>query len=92
MFIFTRTLTDEQRSMKDAIILFSVKDKDYFGMANQYVADAFLMLSDITDISQDSGSIKQMHLKLTRPQNENEGKFPVELIKKNRFYNFIFLS
>lgn len=56
--------------MKDAIILFSVKDKDYFGMANQYVADAFLMFRDIADITSDTGSIQQMHLNLTRPQNE----------------------
>lgn len=60
--------------MDDAIILFSVKDKDYFGMSNQYVADAFLMFKDIADITSDSGAIKQLHLKLTRPQNEGEQK------------------
>lgn len=59
--------------MSDAIVLFSVKDKDYFGMSSQYVADAFLMFKDIADTNKDSGSIQQMHLKLTRPQNE--GKF-----------------
>lgn len=58
--------------MDEAIILFSVKDKDYFGMSNQYVADAFLMFKDIADITSDTGSIKQLHLKLTRPQNEGE--------------------
>lgn len=56
--------------MDEAIILFSVKDKDYFGMSNQYVADAFIMFKDIADITSDTGSIKQLHLKLTRPQNE----------------------
>jgi hypothetical protein len=69
---FHRTLTEEQRKLSDAIILFSVKDKDYFGMANQYVADAFMMFKDIADTNSDSGSIQQMHLKLTRPQNEGE--------------------
>lgn len=39
-------------------------------MSNQYVADAFMMFKDIADITSDSGSIKQLHLKLTRPQNE----------------------
>lgn len=58
--------------MDEAIILFSVKDKDYFGMSNQYVADAFMMFKDIADITSDTGSIKQMHLILTRPQNEGK--------------------
>lgn len=56
--------------MSDAIILFSVKDHDYFGYANQYVAEAFFMFKDIVDITSDTGSIKQLHLTLTRPQNE----------------------
>lgn len=68
----SRNLTDDQRRMGEAVILFSVKDKDYFGMSNQYVADAFLMFKDIADITSDSGCIKQLHLKLTRPQNEGE--------------------
>lgn len=58
--------------MNEAIILFSVKDKDYFGMSSQYVADAFMMFKDIADITSDSGTIKQLHLKLTRPQNEGK--------------------
>lgn len=74
-FVFNRNLTNEQRNMKDAIIMLSVKDKDYFGMSNQYVADGFVMFNEITDISQDSGSVKQMHLTLTRPQNDSEGNF-----------------
>ena len=59
--------------MNEAVILFSVKDHDYFGYANQYVAEAFLMFKDIADITGESGSIKQLHLTLTRPQND--GKF-----------------
>lgn len=65
-------LTEEQRNMKNAIILFSVKDKDYFGMSNQYVADGFLMFKDISDITSDTGSVQQMHLKLTRPLNDGK--------------------
>ncbi|CRK88354.1 CLUMA_CG002131, isoform A [Clunio marinus] len=67
---FSITLNDEQRKLEEAIILFSVKDKDYFGIANQYVADTFLMFKDIADITSDSGSIKQLHLKLTRPESD----------------------
>jgi BAI1-associated protein 3 len=65
-------LNNDQRNMEDAIILFSVKDKDYFGMSNQYVADAFLMFKDISDITSDTGSVQQMHLKLTRPLNDGK--------------------
>ncbi|CAH1712257.1 unnamed protein product [Chironomus riparius] len=68
---FTITLNDEQRKMNEAVILFSVKDHDYFGYANQYVAEAFLMFKDIADITGESGSIKQLHLTLTRPQNDD---------------------
>lgn len=71
-FFSRRSLSDDQRKMNDAIILFSVKDKDYFGMSSQYVADAFMMFKDIADITSDSGTIKQLHLKLTRPQNEGK--------------------
>jgi hypothetical protein len=66
----SRHLSDEQRKMNEAIILFSVKDHDYFGMANQYVAESFIMFKDLADIAGESGSIKQMHLTLTRPQTE----------------------
>jgi hypothetical protein len=61
--------------------MFSVKDKDYFGMANQYAGDCFLAFEDIADISEDSGKIKQMHLPLTKPTNLSEYfnlKFPFD--------------
>lgn len=65
-------MSDDQKKIQEAIILFSVKDHDYFGMANQYVAESFLMFKDIADIAADSGSIKQLHLTLTRPQNDGK--------------------
>lgn len=77
-----RTLSKDQRKLTEAIILFSVKDHDYFGMANQYVAEAFLMFKDIADITSESGTIKQLNLTLTRPQNEGE---------KNLWIYFMFL-
>ncbi|XP_065080920.1 protein unc-13 homolog 4B isoform X5 [Ochlerotatus camptorhynchus] len=65
---FVVTFNPEQRAVKDAIILFSVKDKDLFGMSNQYLAECYLSFNDIADISCESGKIEQKHLKLTRPR------------------------
>lgn len=62
-----RTFTPDQRNVKDAIILFSVKDKDLFGMSNQYLAECYLSFNDIADITGESGKIEQKHLILTRP-------------------------
>ncbi|XP_055524465.1 protein unc-13 homolog 4B isoform X3 [Wyeomyia smithii] len=64
---FVITFTQDQRAIENAVILFSVKDKDLFGMSNQYLAECFLCFSDIADISKESGKIEQKHLKLTRP-------------------------
>lgn len=77
IYRFYRTLSNEQRSLKEAIIMFSVKDQDYFGMANQYVAEAFLSFKDISDITNDNGSVKQMQLTLSRPRNEGKFKFEI---------------
>lgn len=49
------------------MIMFSIKDKDLFGMSNQYLAECYLGFSDIADISGDTGKIEQQHLVLTRP-------------------------
>lgn len=65
MFI-CRPLTPEQRAMPTAIILFCVKDKDYFGITNQYIAECFLTFQDIANMP---NSCEQIHLKLTRPKN-----------------------
>lgn len=86
IIFFCSNLTADQRKMSEAIILFSVKDHDYFGMANQYVAEAFLQFKDIADITSDSGSIKQLNLTLTRPHND--GKFFLNEI--NKLLNFIY--
>lgn len=52
--------------MNDAVILFSVKDKDLFGMSNQYIAECYVAFSGIAPADQD-GSREQIHLKLSRP-------------------------
>ncbi|XP_055617966.1 protein unc-13 homolog 4B isoform X2 [Toxorhynchites rutilus septentrionalis] len=64
---FIISFTPEQRAVKDAIILFSVKDKDLFGMSNQYLAECYLSFNDIANIASETGKIEQKHLKLTRP-------------------------
>ncbi|XP_049534831.1 protein unc-13 homolog 4B-like isoform X1 [Anopheles darlingi] len=64
---FVITFTPEQRAIQNAMIMFSIKDKDLFGMSNQYLAECYLGFSDIADISGDTGKIEQKHLILTRP-------------------------
>lgn len=52
--------------MDNAIILFSVKDKDLFGYSNQYIAECYVLFSDIPDITEIE-TLEQTHLNLTRP-------------------------
>lgn len=43
--------------------MFSIKDQDYFGITNQYVADCFMSFREI----EQSNTQQQVHLKLNRP-------------------------
>lgn len=52
--------------MDSAVVLFSVKDKDLFGMSNQYIAECYISFQDI---QRQNGTIEQIHLKLNRPRN-----------------------
>lgn len=54
--------------MDDAIIIFTVYDKDFFGMVNEYVADGLLMFQDIPE--SETGAVKFVELKLMRPPSE----------------------
>lgn len=58
-----RPLTKEQRAIPNALLQFSIKDKDLFGISNQYIAECFILFDEIAknDIQQ------QIHLKLNRP-------------------------
>lgn len=60
-------MSEKQRDTPGAMIIFYVKYTDFFGMANQYVAEAFLMLKDIIDRAASDEEIK---LKLTKIKNE----------------------
>lgn len=53
--------------MSTALIMFSVKDKDLFGMSNQYIAECMLSFSDVEE--SEDGNVQQLHLKLTKPTN-----------------------
>ncbi|XP_077293918.1 C2 and C2B_Munc13-like domain-containing protein staccato isoform X3 [Arctopsyche grandis] len=64
---FTIILTPEQRNCKNGLIVFNVKDKDMFGMSNQYLAEAFLHFSEIAENVDDIRGLPQVHLMLSRP-------------------------
>lgn len=49
--------------------MFSVKDKDLFGMANQYIAESLLSFETIFS----GAGHDQIHLTLTRPNNLGKG-------------------
>lgn len=50
---------------EDALIVFTVKDRDLFGISNQYLADCFITMAQIA-----SGDIaEQKDLALNRPQS-----------------------
>lgn len=65
---FAIQLTEEQVRVKNPLLLFSVKDKDLFGMANQYIAETLVSLETI----QSGKASEQIHLTLTRPNNMGE--------------------
>lgn len=85
---FAIALTEEQASLQNALILFSVKDKDLFGMANQYIAEALLSFEAILNGSDGD----QIHLTLTRPSNLGECGGGVGGLRGSCGYLFFFLS
>ncbi|XP_055678420.1 protein unc-13 homolog 4B isoform X4 [Lutzomyia longipalpis] len=66
---FVISLSPEQKAMKNAIIMFSVKDKDLFGMSNQYIAESYLSFGEIEEAGNVGGVPEQLHLPLSRPFN-----------------------
>lgn len=52
--------------MDNAVILFSVKDKDLFGMSNQYIAECYLAFKDIP-LEEEESAREQTHLSLSIP-------------------------
>lgn len=66
-----RQMTREQRLTKDAMILFMVKDQDYFGMSSQFLGEAYYSFLDIPSTTMETNlqEMQQIHLKLSKPTN-----------------------
>lgn len=71
-FFLSRVLTPEQRKCTEGLIVFSVKDKDMFGMSNQYLAEAYIHFKEVPDTETDIKGLPQVHLKLSRPTKLGE--------------------
>ncbi|XP_053963719.1 protein unc-13 homolog 4B isoform X1 [Anastrepha ludens] len=61
--IFTINLTEEQLSHHNSLILFSIKDRDLFGMSSQYIAECYITFADLM-----ANENEQIHMELSRPQ------------------------
>lgn len=68
-YSLTSELTEEQRKREDSIIMFTIVDWDYLGLANQYIADGFMMFKDIFDVNEIN---KPRNLILSKPPSEGE--------------------
>lgn len=61
-------LSPEQRTDRNALILFSVKDKDLI-MSNQYIAEAYVHFLEVPESVEPIRNIPQVHLELHRPKS-----------------------
>lgn len=62
-FLHFSPISNEQRMMKDALIILTVKDRDYFGISNQFVSECFISFEEI----ENGDPMEQRHLNLSRP-------------------------
>lgn len=67
---FEKSLTSDQKNLKDAIICFKIKEKSLVA-GDPCIAEAFLSFEDIPDII-NNDKPKQTRLKLTKLQNDGE--------------------
>ncbi|XP_043520285.1 protein unc-13 homolog 4B isoform X2 [Frieseomelitta varia] len=69
--IFNIPLTNEQRNMENAIVVFELKDKDF--LRSRFMAEAFLPFSEIAKTGSDQRieSLEQIHLMLSRPTRKS---------------------
>lgn len=61
-FIYS-PISREQKSIENALVMFSVKDQDFLGISNKYISECFISFEDIAR----SDRMEQIHLKLSRP-------------------------
>ncbi|XP_017020717.1 protein unc-13 homolog 4B isoform X1 [Drosophila kikkawai] len=60
---FRINLSEHQRSAKNSLIVFSIKDKDLFGMSSQYIAECYISFADL-----DALQGEQIMMNLSRPE------------------------
>lgn len=72
-------LSVDQRSKEDSLILFSVKDKDLFGMTSQYIAECYITFADLL-----ASEGEQVIMNLSRP--EYTGKYSKSIVLLNEYY------
>ncbi|XP_017124115.1 protein unc-13 homolog 4B isoform X1 [Drosophila elegans] len=60
---FRINLTEQQRNDKNSLILFSIKDKDLFGMSSQYIAECYISFEDL-----EATPGEQIMMNLSRPE------------------------
>ncbi|XP_055903171.1 protein unc-13 homolog 4B [Eupeodes corollae] len=60
---FKVQLTTEHREQEDNMLVFSIKDRDLFGMSSQYLAECYLSFADIIEANGE-----QIRLNLSRPE------------------------
>ncbi|KAK4881762.1 hypothetical protein RN001_005081 [Aquatica leii] len=68
--LFTLTLSPELRNISNGLVLFTVKDKDFLGMSNQFIGEAFVHFKDIPDTTENIKTLPQVRLLLHRPSNQ----------------------
>lgn len=66
---FILNLTSGQRNLPDGLVVFCAKDRDFLGMSNQFIGEAFVHLKDIPDTTANIKTLPQVHLFLSRPSN-----------------------
>lgn len=71
------------------MILFSVKDKDLFGITNQFVAECSMTFQEIMLLN---GSREQIHLKLSRPNSSGELWWSFAVIPDFQIFFFSIIS
>ncbi|XP_020817784.1 protein unc-13 homolog 4B isoform X2 [Drosophila serrata] len=60
---FRINLSEHQRNAKNSLIVFSIKDKDLFGMSSQYIAECYISFGDL-----DALQGEQIMMNLSRPE------------------------
>lgn len=84
-------ISGELRSMENAMVVFTVKDRDLFGISNQYLAECFLTMAEITSTDKSN----QIHLSLSRPQSTGvflQSYIPTPIAHNKKFFNLLNVS